>query len=114
MSNPTKTTYPDTFFCSGDASKFAPGFKVTSISEEYPIWSANMKDGPHPINGFDTGELLLCPRRLTLHPPARAIGPGRSASGIVCEECRTIFALQEMDFESYPHMIDPAVVPRIQ
>lgn len=36
---------------------------------------------------------MLCLKHLTNHTPAYATGPGRTAAGNVCHECKTVYAL---------------------
>ncbi|CAJ8620420.1 Uncharacterised protein [Burkholderia pseudomallei] len=94
MCNTTKQTYPETFFCPNDVSTFVPeGYQFACIEEYFPVWPADMTEGPFTLWSYDTGELLLCPKHLTQHPPARAIGPNRTAAGIVCDECKAVYAL---------------------
>lgn len=85
--------YPDTFVCTEDVTTIMPvGYKLECIEDFYPVWPADLKDGPFTLSGYGVGEQVLCPTHLTQHPPARTIGSER-ATGIVCEECGAVYAV---------------------
>lgn len=86
-------TYPDTFVCTGDVTAIMPaGYTLECFEGYYPVWSADFKDGPFTLYSHGVGEEVLCPTHLTQHPPARTIG-GECATGIVCDECKTVYAM---------------------
>ncbi|MFL9892390.1 MULTISPECIES: hypothetical protein [Paraburkholderia] len=94
IAKPAKPAYPDTLFCSRDVSTFMPeGYKLVCIEEHYPIWAADLHEGPFTVCSYSTGAEVLCPKHPTKHPPAKAIGSHRAAAGIVCDECKTVYAL---------------------
>ncbi|KAH0438998.1 hypothetical protein [Paraburkholderia fungorum] len=84
--------YPDTFVCTEDVTAIMPvGYKLECIEDFYPIWAADLKDGPFTLSSHGVGDPVLCPTHLTQHPPARTIG-GEWATGIVCDECKSVYA----------------------
>lgn len=94
MANSTKFGFFDSIFCARDVTSNLPdGYTIECIEEYFPVWPVGLHEGPFTICSYDTGEGVLCPKHLTNHNPARATGPGRTAAGIVCHDCKTVYAL---------------------
>lgn len=91
MANPFFPTYPYSFYCDGDVRQFVPDYIIADLSPEHPTWPSDLRDGPLPVYCYSTGDLVLCPR-VPAHSKARAIGVDREACGIVCDDCKAVYA----------------------
>ena len=96
METPSNVVYPQTFVCDGDVRQFAHDYNIVHVSSENPTWPADIGDGPLPVYCFNAGDLVLCPRLLTRHRPARTIGVDCEACGIVCDDCNTVYATSRL------------------
>ncbi|WP_175866090.1 hypothetical protein [Burkholderia contaminans] len=88
----TSQTFTNTFVSTEDVTASMPaGYRLERIEDFYPIWSPDLKDGPFTLSSHGVGEEVLFPTHLTQHPPARTIS-GEWATGIICHECKAVYA----------------------
>lgn len=95
MANPAGPIYPYSFFCDGDVRQFVPDHIVADLSPEHPTWPSDLRDGPLPVYCYSTGDLVFCPQ-VPAHNKARTIGVDREACGIVCDDCKTVYATSRL------------------